>query len=84
MIPMATQTEVMAKTYKPGNTVEGSGVYRVTHDAAHLKPHDVTVVQGKPFPPCRGCKQPRFKAVLLARHIDNHKEFKRTYTVGVS
>jgi hypothetical protein len=66
---MATMAEAMAKTYKPGDSVEWSGVYLVTHDTTHTQPHEVTVVAGKPFPPCRGCKHPRFKAARLAWHI---------------
>jgi len=71
-----TNAEVMAGTFKPGEKVVASGIYRVTHDPAHTEQHEVTVVMGKPFPPCRGCKSPRFKAVRLAHHIENNEHFK--------
>lgn len=74
---MATTSEVLTKTYKPGDTVESSGIYRVTHDPAHREPHEVTVVFGKRFPPCGKCQHPRFKAVRLAHHIEMHEDFKR-------
>jgi hypothetical protein len=73
---MATQAEVYDKTYKPGDTVEKSGIYRVTHDPAHAQEHEVTVIHGKRFPPCRDCMHPRFKAVQLAKHIELHEHFK--------
>lgn len=66
----------MAKTYKPGDTVEHSGIYRVHHDG-HAEPHEVTCVYGKRFPPCRrsGC-HPTFTAVRLAQHIEHNEHFK--------
>jgi len=63
--------------FKPGDTVEASGVYTVMHDKYHLQNHDVTCVFGKPFPPCRGCGQRvRFRAKCLAQHIAYHDSFK--------
>ena len=73
---MATHQEVYAKTYKPGDDVEASGIYRVTHDPKHTTEHEVTVVFGKRFPPCKGCgTHPRFKAVKLAQHIEQNEHF---------
>ena len=61
-----------AKDFRPGEKCEASGIYLVTHDRNHVPPHDVTVVLGEPFPPCRGCgQQPRFRAARLALHIGN-------------
>ena len=74
---MAKESEVLATIYKPGDTVERSGIYRVTHDPTHREPHDVTCVFGKKFPPCGKCQHPRFKAVRLAQHIEQHDDFKR-------
>jgi len=73
---MATNDEVMATSYKPGDTVEKSGIYRVTHDPAHASPHEVTVIYAKKFPPCGKCAHPRFKAVRLAQHIERSDYFK--------
>lgn len=74
---MATDSEVLAKTYKPGDEVERSGIYRVTHDPEHAKEHEVTVVFGKRFPPCNRCgNHPKFKAVRLAQHIEQNDHFK--------
>jgi hypothetical protein len=45
----------MGKEYKPGDTVEHSGVYLVLHDEEHTQSHEVTVVFGKRFPACNHC-----------------------------
>jgi hypothetical protein len=66
-----------AKDFKPGEKCEASGIYLVTHDRNHVPPHEVTVVLGEPFPPCRGCgQQPRFRAARLALHISNDPNLK--------
>lgn len=62
--------------FKPGATVEHSGIYLVTHDTTHTQPHEVTCVFGKKFPPCRGCSHPRFKLVRAAQHIESNDNFK--------
>lgn len=62
--------------FKPGQECGASGIYEVTHDTAHKQKHEVTVVFGKRFPPCRGCEHPRFKLVHAAKHIDNDDTFK--------
>ena len=62
----------MGKEYKPGDTVEHSGVYLVLHDEEHAQSHEVTVIFGKRFPLCNHCgHHPRFIAVRLAQHIDH-------------
>ena len=65
-------------TYGPGQRVPRSGLYRVTHDAAHLAPHEVTCVIGEPFPPCRDCQHPRFVLSRAALHMSEHMIFKAT------
>ena len=63
----------MGKEYKPGDTVEHSGVYLVLHDEEHAQSHEVTVIFGKRFPLCNHCgHHPRFIAVRLAQHIDHN------------
>lgn len=69
-------TASIGQEFKPGDTVEASGIYTVIHDRNHAQQHDVTCVYGKKFPPCRGCSHPRFKARYLARHIETHDHFK--------
>jgi|GraSoiStandDraft_4_1057263.scaffolds.fasta_scaffold447073_1 hypothetical protein len=67
----------MGKEYKPGDTVEHSGVYLVLHDEEHTQSHEVTVVFGKRFPACNHCgHHPRFIAVRLEQHIDHNEHFK--------
>lgn len=61
--------------FRPGEIVPESGIYRVMHDPAHMQTHEVTCVKGKPFPPCRDCRQPRFQLVKAAIHIADHPSF---------
>jgi hypothetical protein len=70
-------TASVGDEFKPGDRVQASGIYRVTHDKNHTAAHDVTCVYGKIFPPCNGCgKHPRFVLVRAAKHIENHEDFK--------
>lgn len=62
-----------ANQYKPGDTVENSGIYKVNHDKTHAQEHEVTAVKGEPFPPCRNCgKGVTYTVVRLAHHIKVH------------
>lgn len=64
--------------FKPGDTCKQSGIYTVIHDPEHTKAHDVTVVNGEPFPPCNHCgKHPRFVLKYPAHHLATHEHFKR-------
>jgi hypothetical protein len=63
-------------SFKPGDDVPASGIYKVIHDPTHTQEHEVTCVHGKRFPPCRDCRHPRFVLVRAARHIENHELFK--------
>jgi hypothetical protein len=62
---------------KPGDVVQMSGIYRVTHDNNHTQPHDVTCVAGKKFPRCRGCEEPQFTLANPAQHVETHRLFKK-------
>jgi hypothetical protein len=62
-------------TFKPGDKVPHSGIYRVVHDPEHAQPHEVTCIFGSPFPPCRGCHHPRFVLVRAAQHIGSNEHF---------
>ena len=61
-----TEGEVYAKLYRPGDAVDRSGIYRVSHDRQHTEDHEVTVISGRRFPPCRSCgDHPRYKPCVL-------------------
>jgi hypothetical protein len=63
--------------FKPGDECERSGIYRVMHDGDHAQPHEVTVVYGRKFPPCRQCGHlSRFLLVGGAQHVDSNEWFK--------
>jgi hypothetical protein len=67
----------MGETYKPGEKVPSSGIYKVVHDKGHAQEHEVTCVLGEPFPPCNGCGHGvRFTLVRAAHHVKNHEHFK--------
>ena len=69
-------------SFKPGDVVPLSGIYRVAHDPAHTQEHEVTCIEGRVFPPCRGCQHPRFVLSRAAEHIEKHGLFTnvlRTY-----
>ena len=42
--------------YRPGQCADVSGVYRVVH-RVHRADHDVIVLRGEEFPPCRTCHE---------------------------
>jgi hypothetical protein len=68
----------MAETYKPGDKVPKSGIYKVVHDRIHIEEHEVTAVINEPFPPCIHCgNHPRFTLVRAAHHLATHKDFKK-------
>lgn len=64
--------------FKPGQKVPQSGIYRVEHDTVHpTSNHEVTCVNGEPFPPCNHCGHDvRFVLVRAAHHLATHKFFK--------
>jgi len=66
-------------THRQGSLVPASGVYEVIHDKNqhNVQRHEVTCIEGRKFPPCRGCgKNVEFRAVKLATHIEDHQHFK--------
>jgi hypothetical protein len=74
---MVTTLPAARHEYRPDEPVPNSGIYLVTHDDNHEQPHEVTVIQGRPFPPCNRCDRPRFKLVRPAIYIGNHHNFAR-------
>jgi len=66
----------MAGTYKPGQIVPESGIYSVSHDPHHADiPREVTVIKGRRFPTCRGCKGVSFVLVHAAKHVHEVEHF---------
>ena len=67
----------VGEVFKPGQKVQASGIYLVTHDPYHNAPHEVTCVYGHTFPPCNHCgDHPRFKLVKAAQHVAQNEHFK--------
>jgi hypothetical protein len=58
----------MSEEFKPGDKVPTSGIYKVTHDSK-TQAHEVTCVEGEPFPPCNSCSHPKYVLVRAAHHV---------------
>jgi len=48
------QDALERKTFKTGEVVPQSGIYKVTH-RKHRLPHEVTLLRAASFPPCSKC-----------------------------
>ncbi len=54
---------------QPGQLAPASGIYLVTHLSQHRPVHEVLVIRGEEFPPCRTCRSAvRFR---LQREVDH-------------
>jgi hypothetical protein len=42
-------------SFKTGDQIEASGIYKVVH-REHRLPHEVTLLRNETFPPCSKCK----------------------------
>lgn len=75
-LPPPLANRVRPIFYKPGEKVPISGIYLVQHCSSHIATHEVTCVEGEPFPPCRNCGvHPKFSLVMAALHINQHSFF---------
>jgi hypothetical protein len=63
--------------YTPGAKVPESGIYTVTHDPQHARPHEVTCIKDHKFPPCRNCKGARFELKKATIRVEDHRYFNR-------
>jgi len=59
----------MIQEFKPGDKVITSGIYKVTHDE-NTQSHEVTCVEGEPFPPSNTCHHPKYVLVRATNHVD--------------
>jgi hypothetical protein len=63
------------KSYRPGDKVPASGIYRVMH-FGHGHDHYVTCIREHVFPFCRTCgDRVRFRTFHLANGIEHHNDF---------
>lgn len=64
-VVIVSATAPSRATFRPGQSVPVSGIYRVTHGDAHRAAHELTLKKGEVFPPCRRCgQQVRFRLSL--------------------
>src|SRR4051812_20124699 len=67
--PETLLQEAMAETYKTGEVVPHSGIYRVSHNE-HRLPHEVTLLRANSFPPCAKCGNNVAYQLLRAVTVD--------------
>jgi hypothetical protein len=60
----------MAQEFVSGDIVPQSGIYRISHDPAHMPVKEVTALKGTRFPNCNHCKHMRFELVHGAPYIE--------------
>jgi hypothetical protein len=73
----------VAQEYKPSQIVPESGIYSISHDPQHADmPHEVTVIKGRRFPTCRGCKGISFVLVHAAKHVGEVHHLQEDATAG--
>ena len=65
--PVAKEAKMI---YHTGQVAPESGEYEVVNDPNHRCYHEITMVAGKQFPPCRNCGHPaRYRLARPARHL---------------
>jgi hypothetical protein len=47
-------TPASRSAFRPGDRAEVTGIYRAVH-VRHRMPHEITVLDGETFPPCKRC-----------------------------
>lgn len=69
------RSRVVVQTYRPGEEVPRSGIYKVSH-RGHHHDHEVTCVSGEDFPSCHQCgDQVRFSLLIAAHAVRRHTHF---------
>ena len=63
-------------TFRTGEQIAESGIYRVTHKA-HRLPHEVTLLKDQVFPRCAKCREEvKFELVRAVSERLNHRDFR--------
>jgi hypothetical protein len=72
---MAQPLVASSRHYKPGDIAPVSGIYAVIHKG-HRRRHEVLVIRGEEFPPCRTCKlEVVFEAIRTVEHLTHDFDF---------
>jgi len=75
----------MTQEFKPGQIVPESGIYSISHDPRHSDmPNEVTVIKGRRFPTCRGCKGISFVLAHAAKHVQEIPHLQEVETVSTA
>lgn len=73
--PAATGMEEQQPTFRTGERITRSGIYRVIH-RKHRLPHEVTLLRDQVFPRCAKCQdQVRFRLVRGVELPERENEF---------
>jgi hypothetical protein len=63
-------------TFRTGEPIAESGIYRVIHKA-HRLPHEVTLLRDQVFPRCAKCRdEVKFEIVRTVSEPLNHQDFR--------
>jgi hypothetical protein len=63
-------------TFRTGEQIAESGIYRVIHKA-HRLPHEVTLLRDQLFPRCAKCRdEVKFELVRAVSELMNHQDFR--------
>lgn len=64
-----TATPSSRTQYHPGDRAQKTGIYRAVH-LRHRMPHEITVLEGETFPPCKRCGESvRFELLYSAPRL---------------
>lgn len=78
LILVKTAASGMTKqpTFRTGEPIAESGIYRVIHKA-HRLPHEVTLLRDQVFPRCAKCRdEVKFELVRALSERLNHQDFR--------
>jgi hypothetical protein len=69
---------MMAYEYRPGHSVQETGIYRITHQPEHTNiPHEVVILKGECFPTCKHCTSISFSLLYASKHVAEVPELQR-------
>jgi hypothetical protein len=81
-VPRANGDGMADETFRPGETVPRSGIYKVTH-YQHRRPHEVVITARDRFPQCRVCGARVLYGLLrCAEAIDADRDFDTGEAMG--
>src|SRR5438445_13897604 len=76
LVKSATSGMTKQATFRTGEPIPESGIYRVIHKA-HRLPHEVTLLRHQAFPRCAKCRNAvKFELIQAATELLNEHNFR--------